>query len=388
MLYSLSPVVIVTVVDWLVVIDGLMDSVAVVVATVVCWVVNVSGVMSRSSGKVLGTLSGVLRSFNVVLMSAGILMIVVRVGVGSTDLLGVGLGLLDLLWGAILVNDSSGGGGDLVDKIRLVDGVLIDMLVVLELLSLVLVVLGLVGGVFVMNRFISGVLVVDGDLGGVLVSDGSLGGVLVLHILMSIGLVSSELFVSSMNSRVRDVSNVLVMKRLNIFVNLGWVDMSSLVMRSSASLRDNSVGNRDDSSVRNNSGGTVDNCWVSLILVIGGLVLSLVVWVDGGMDGSVVDGEGVVRDSVLHLAAKEDLGESKTNGVTELIEVLVLPLSLSIHNLVVDILTIDNKVVLNVENEVPRISESLGHLTKLVEISANGGLALLELVGDIMDNMT
>lgn len=74
--------------------------------------------------------------------------------------------------------------------------------------------------------------------------------------------------------------------------------------------------------------------------------------------------------------------------MTELIEVLVLPLSLSIHNLVVDILTIDNKVVLNVENEVPRISESLGHLTKLVEISANGGLALLELVGDIMDNMT
>merc|ERR1719229_2221945 len=60
-------------------------------------------------------------------------MIVVRVGVGSADLLGVGLGLLDLLWGAILVNNSSGGGGDLMDKIRLVDGVLIDMLVVLEL---------------------------------------------------------------------------------------------------------------------------------------------------------------------------------------------------------------------------------------------------------------
>ena len=386
MLYSLSPVVIVRVVDWLMVVDGLMDRVAVVVATVVCWVVNISGVMSR--GKVLGTLSGVLRSFNVVLVSAGIFMIVVRVGVGSADLLGVGLGLLDLLWGAILVNDSSGGGGDLVDKIRLVDGVLIDVLVVLDLLSLVLVVLGLVGGVFVMNRLISGVLVVDGDLGGVLVSDGSLSGVLVLHILVSIGLVSNELFVRSMNSRVRDVGNVLVMERLNIFVNLGWVDMSSLVMRSSASLRDNSVGNRDDSGVRNNGGGRVDNCWVGLILVIDGLVLSLVVWVDGSMNGSVVDGEGVVRDSVLHLAAKEDLGESKTNGVTELIEVLVLPLSLSIHNLVVDILTIDNKVVLNVENEVPRISESLGHLAKLVEISANGGLALLELVGDIMDNMT
>ena len=74
--------------------------------------------------------------------------------------------------------------------------------------------------------------------------------------------------------------------------------------------------------------------------------------------------------------------------MTELIEVLVLPLSLSIHNLVMDILTIDNKVVLNVENEVPRISESLGHLAKLVEISANSGFALFKLTGNILNDVS
>ena len=125
-----------------------------------------------------------------------------------------------------------------------------------------------------------------------------------------------------------------------------------------------------------------------VIVVVDGVVRSVVVVDSRGVMAQSVLVEGVLGDAVLHLTTEEDLGESETDGVTELIEVLVLPLSLSIHNLVVDILTIDNKVVLNVENEVPRISESLGHLAKLVEISANGGLALLELVGDIMDNMT
>ena len=74
--------------------------------------------------------------------------------------------------------------------------------------------------------------------------------------------------------------------------------------------------------------------------------------------------------------------------MTEFVEVLVLPLSLSIHDFVVNILSIDNKVVLNVEDEVPRISESLGHLAELVKISSNGSLALLELVSNIMDDVT
>ena len=101
-----------------------------------------------------------------------------------------------------------------------------------------------------------------------------------------------------------------------------------------------------------------------------------------------VAGKVVTRDIVLHLAAKEDLGESKTDGVTILVEVLVLPLGLSVHNLVMDILTIDNKVVFDMEDEVPGVGESLGHLAELVKISADSGLALFELVGDIMNDVT
>ena len=102
----------------------------------------------------------------------------------------------------------------------------------------------------------------------------------------------------------------------------------------------------------------------------------------------IVSGEVVVRNSVLHLATKEDLGKSKTNGVTELVEVLVVPLGLSISELVVDILAVDNKIVLDVEDEVPRVGESLGHLAEFVEISANSGFALFELVSDIVNDVT
>ena len=99
-------------------------------------------------------------------------------------------------------------------------------------------------------------------------------------------------------------------------------------------------------------------------------------------------GEGIGGDAVLHLAAQEDLGEGETDGVTELIEVLVVPLCHGVHDFVVDILSIDNKVMLNVEDEVPRVSEGLGHLAELVEVSADGSLALLELVGDVVDDVT
>ena len=102
----------------------------------------------------------------------------------------------------------------------------------------------------------------------------------------------------------------------------------------------------------------------------------------------IVSGEVVVRNSVLHLATKEDLGKSKTNGVAELVEVLVVPLGLSISELVVDILAVDNKIVLDVEDEVPRVGESLGHLAEFVEISANSGFALFELVSDIVNDVT
>ena len=129
--------------------------------------------------------------------------------------------------------------------------------------------------------------------------------------------------------------------------------------------------------------GAVDKVLVVLALLIGvvaGSVVERLVL--------TVDGKGVVWDAVLHLAAKEDLGESQTERVTVLVEVLVLPLGLSIHDLVMDVLSIDNQVVLNMENEVPWVSECLRHLAELVEISADGGLALLELVSDIVDDVT
>jgi hypothetical protein len=99
-------------------------------------------------------------------------------------------------------------------------------------------------------------------------------------------------------------------------------------------------------------------------------------------------GHVMARDLVLHLTAKGNLRKSKTDGMAKLVEVLVLPLSLSIHELVVDILAVHDKIVFDVEDEVPRIGEGCGHLAKLVKIGADGGLAFLELVGDIVDDVT
>ena len=123
-----------------------------------------------------------------------------------------------------------------------------------------------------------------------------------------------------------------------------------------------------------------------VIVVVDGVVSVVVVDSWGVMAQSVLV-QGVLGDAVLHLTTKEDLGESETDGVTELIEVLVLPLSLSVHDLVVHILAVHDEIVLDVEDEVPRISESLGHLSELVKISANGSLALLELVSNVVNNM-
>jgi len=115
-----------------------------------------------------------------------------------------------------------------------------------------------------------------------------------------------------------------------------------------------------------------------LVVGIGTVVVFLFV-----MNRKVVSG-----DFVLHLATKSDLGESKTDGVAELVEVLVLPLCLSIHDLVVDILAVQDKVMLDVENEVPGIGEGCRHLAELIKIRADGSLALFELVSDIVDNMS
>jgi hypothetical protein len=133
---------------------------------------------------------------------------------------------------------------------------------------------------------------------------------------------------------------------------------------------------------------------LAVLMVIGLVVERLVVdgvGKDGFMCGLVVtvmmNRKVVSWDIVLHLSTKSNLGESKTDGVAELVEVLVFPLCLSIHDLVMDILSVQNKVVLDVENEVPGIGESCRHLAELVKIGADGSLALFELISDVVDNV-
>ena len=118
--------------------------------------------------------------------------------------------------------------------------------------------------------------------------------------------------------------------------------------------------------------------WLLLVL----LLSDVVVWV------VTVSGESVHWDAVGHLLSEEDLGKSETERVTELVVVLVLPLGHGVHELVVNILSVDDKVVVNVEDEVPWVGEGLGHLSQLVEVGSDGGLALLELASYVVDNGT
>ena len=137
--------------------------------------------------------------------------------------------------------------------------------------------------------------------------------------------------------------------------------------------------------------------WVNDSVVWGLLLLS---WLCGwlsillwrfssvGMVGVAVGWESVVWNTVGHLLSKEDLGEGEAERVTELIVVLVLPLGHGVHDFVVNILSVDDEVVVNVEDEVPWVGESLGHRSQLVKVGSDGGLALLELASDVVDNGT
>ena len=66
----------------------------------------------------------------------------------------------------------------------------------------------------------------------------------------------------------------------------------------------------------------------------------------------------IVHWDTVHLLSEEDLGEGETNRVSEFIVVLVLPLGHGVHDLVIYILSVDNQVMVNVEDEIPRVSES------------------------------
>ena len=75
-------------------------------------------------------------------------------------------------------------------------------------------------------------------------------------------------------------------------------------------------------------------------------------------------------DSVGHLLSEEDLREGKTERVSELIVVLVVPLCKGIHELVVDVLAINDQVMVNMEDEVPWIGEGVAHFFELIKISS------------------
>ena len=91
------------------------------------------------------------------------------------------------------------------------------------------------------------------------------------------------------------------------------------------------------------------------------------------------------RDSI-HLLSKENLGKCKTKGVSEFIVMLVFPLGHSIHKFVVYILSIYNKIMINMEDEIPWVSEGLGHRFEFIEISSNCSFALLKLASNIIDD--
>ena len=198
-------------------------------------------------------------------------------------------------------------------------------------------------------------------------------GLLVVVLVVTVFAVVVVMVVIMVVEALIVVSVVFVHVVGSSLVNWGLVDGSSVMN-----------GSLVDSSGVMSGGVVVTEVVLATVhvLLVGVVALSVV---EGLVLATV--GEGVKRDLVLHLSAEEDLGERKTNRVAVLIEVLVLPLGLSVHDLVVDVLSVDNEVVLNMEDEVPWVSESLGHLTELVEVGADGGLALFELVGNVMDDV-
>ena len=94
----------------------------------------------------------------------------------------------------------------------------------------------------------------------------------------------------------------------------------------------------------------------------------------------------VVKRNSVHLLSEENLGEGKTKRVSEFIIMLIFPLSHSIHKFVVHILSIDDQVVINMEDKVPWVSECLGHVLKFIEVSSNSCFALLKLSSNIIND--
>ena len=101
--------------------------------------------------------------------------------------------------------------------------------------------------------------------------------------------------------------------------------------------------------------------WLFLLLSwLGGWFLILLLgWLFGLLSILSVDVSFTVEWDAVHLLSEENFGEGKTKGVSELVVVLILPLCHGIHEFVVHILSIDNEVMVDVEDEIPWVSESL-----------------------------
>ena len=82
-------------------------------------------------------------------------------------------------------------------------------------------------------------------------------------------------------------------------------------------------------------------------------------WLFGLLSILSVDVSFTVEWDAVHLLSEENFGEGKTKGVSELVVVLILPLSHSIHEFMVHILSIHDEVMVDVEDEIPWVSESL-----------------------------
>ena len=334
-------------------IGGVMDEIFIILALTLLVVVVVASsvVWSHISVSIGGVVDEILIFFTLIRL---VVVVVGRSVDRSDDFVGHG--------GGVMRNHNSMGGG--------IGSVMDEILIVFALTLLIVVVVA--SGV-VWSHISVGIGSAVDEIVVILALT------LLVVIIVTCSVVRSDISVS-----IGAVDEIVVVLALTLLV---VVVVTGGVVRSNISV---SIGAVDEIVV------SLGLTFLVVIVVTCGVVRGDVsVGISGVVDKIIVvfallvgGGQGVLWDAVLHLAAKEDLGEGKTERVAVLVEVLVLPLGLSIHDLVVDILTIDNQVVLNMEDEVPWVSESLRHLAELVKISADGGLALLELVSDIVDDVT
>ena len=120
---------------------------------------------------------------------------------------------------------------------------------------------------------------------------------------------------------------------------------------------------------------------VLMVSVFHAVVVALVV-------GNIISVETMSHRDSVHLLSEEDFGESKSEGVSEFVVVLILPLCHGIHELMVNVLTIDDQVVVHMEDEVPWVGKGLAHVLKLVKVGSNSGLTLLKLSSNVSNDGT